>query len=222
MKTDLEIQKSVMDEINWEPFLNAAEIGVAVKDGVATLSGIVDSYPKKYAAEKAAKRVTGVKAVAEDIEVRLPFESKKTDTEIALAAADALKWNTSVKEDQVKLKVENGWVTMEGEVDWEFQKNAARHAVEYLTGVNGVINKIILKPTLTSKDIKKEIASAFHRSATIDSDKVQAEVLGNTVVLTGKVRSWAEKKDAEKAVWNAKGIISVENKLSIDTDVYAY
>lgn len=222
MKTDLEIQKNVMDEIKWEPFLNASEIGVAVKSGVVTLSGTVDTFSKKMAAEKAAKRVVGVKAVAEEIEVKLFPTTVKNDTEMARMIADSLKWHSALQEEKVKIKVENGWVTLEGMVDWEFQKNAVKNAIENLAGIKGVTNLISVKPSITAKDIKQKITSAFLRSASLDSEKIQVEIDGNKAILTGKVRSWAEKQEAQQAAWNAHGITSVENKLVIDTEIYAY
>ncbi len=221
MKTDSEIQKDVMDELNWEPILTATEIGVAVKNGIVTLSGAVDSYAKKVAAEKAAKRVAGVKAVAEDIEVKISGTGKRNDTEIAEAVLNELKWHSSVQEDKIKIKVENGWVTMEGEVDWEFQRSAVNKVVENLVGVSGIINNIKVAPRLKAKDIKQKITAAFHRSATIDSEKINIDTTGNKVILKGKVRSWAEKKDAENAAWLAPGVTSVENKIEIDTEIYA-
>lgn len=222
MKTDLEIQKNVMEELKWEPFLNASEIGVAVKSGVVTLSGTVDSYAKKISAEKAAKRVLGVKAVAENIDVKLGVGTKKNDTEIAETVLNTLKWHSAVEENKIKIKVENGWVTLEGEVEWEFQRNAAKTAIEGLTGVLGIFNNIKIKPMITPTDIKQKISAAFHRSATVDSEKVMVNVIGGKVILSGKVKSYAEKKEAENAAWFAPGVNQVDNQLEIDTAIFAY
>ena len=222
MKTDSEIQKNVMEELKWEPFLKASEIGVAVKDGIVTLSGTVDTYGKKVSAEKAAKRVAGVKAVAEDIEVKLSSGGKRNDTEIAEAVLNALKWHSAVQEDKIKIKVEDGWVTLEGNVEWEFQRSAARTSVEHLLGVVGISNNIKIVPTLSATEVKRKISSAFQRSATVDSEKINIAVDGSKVILTGKVRSYVEKRDAEKAAWLAPVVNRVENKLEIVSDVFVY
>lgn len=222
MKTDLEIQKDVMDELKWEPLLTASEIGVAVKNRVVTLSGTVDSFYKKEEAENAAKRVSGVLAVAEDIEVKPFATTKKNDTEIARMIADTLKWDSVVQDDKIRVKVEDGWVTLEGIVDWEFQKESVKNSIKNLIGIRGISNNITVKPSVTAKDIKQKISLAFHRSATIDANKIEVEIEGSKAVLTGRVRSWSEKNDAEDAVWKAQGITSIENKLIIDSGVYVY
>lgn len=221
MKTDAEIQKDVMDELKWEPFLKASEIGVAVKNGVVTLSGTVDSYWKKVSAESAAGKVSGVKAVAEDIVVKFASDSKKTDAQIAEAVLNALKWNSSVPEDKLKVKVEDGWVTLDGEVEWDYQRKSANSAVNNLLGVVGISNNIRLATKVTPGDIKRKISAAFQRSATVDSEKITISVDGDKVTLTGKVRSYAESKDAETAAWMAAGINKVDNRLTIDSTVYA-
>ena len=220
MKTDSQIQKDVMAQLKWEPFLNASEIGVAVKNGIVTLSGKVDSYLKKLAAEDAAKKISGVKAIAEDILIGVSPGDKKTDTEIAEAVVNALKWHTAVQEDKIKIKVESGLVKLEGEVEWEYQKTNAKSAVDNLAGVNGVINLIVVKPKIVSSAIEKRINEAFHRSATIDSSKITADVIGSKVTLRGKVRSYVEKEDAENAAWNAPGVTSVIDELEIEVPEY--
>lgn len=221
MKTDSEIQRDVMDELNWEPLLNAHEIGVAVKNGIVTLSGAVETYTKKITAEEAAKRVMGVKAVVQDIDVRIAALGKKTDVDIAEAALSALRWNTNVPDKKIKVTVEDGWVTLEGEVEWEYQSTAAKNAVNNLTSVRGVTNNIKIVSLIKATDIKNKISAAFLRSATIDAGRISISTEGNKVLLKGKVRSYAEKKDAENAAWLAPGVNKVENKLEIDTEVYA-
>jgi osmotically-inducible protein OsmY len=220
MKTDSQIQKDVMAQLKWEPFLNASEIGVAVKNGIVTLSGKVDSYLKKLAAEDAAKKIAGVKAIAEDIQIGVSPADKKTDTEIAEAVVNALTWHTAVQEDKIKIKVENGVVKLEGEVEWEYQKTNAKSAVNNLAGVNSVINLIVVKPKIVSSAIEKRINEAFHRSATIDASKVKADVIGSKITLRGKVRSYVEKEDAENAAWNAPGVTSVIDELEIEVPEY--
>lgn len=221
MKTDAEIQKNVMEELKWEPILNASEIGVAVKNGIVTLSGTIDSYFKKEEAEKAAKRVAGVRAVASDIEVSSPTSELKTDTEIARAIGDALKYNNAVKEDKIKVKVDNGWVTLEGQVDWEYEKVAVRTAIKNIAGIKGMANLIRIKPTTTPKDLQKQITAAFHRHANLDAQHIHVAIEGNKAILSGTVRSWIEKSDAEDAIWRAPGIATVENRLIIDASVLA-
>ncbi len=222
MRTDAQIQKDVMDEIKWEPFLHASEIGVAVKNGIVTLSGQVDSYSKKLSAEKATKKVLGVKAIAEDIQIGVSPAYKKTDTEIAEAVLNALKWHTAVQEEKIKIKVEDGNVRLDGEVEWEYQRTNAKTAIENLSGVRSVINFITVKPRATATDVRQKIASAFHRSATIDAEKITTEVVGSKVILRGKVRSIAEKEDAEIAAWNAPGVTILENKLTVEEPVYEF
>jgi osmotically-inducible protein OsmY len=218
MKTDLEIKQDVIEELKWEPFLNASQIGVSVKEGVVTLSGRIDSYSKKIAAEKATKNVSGVKAVALDLEVNLPGSSIRNDTDIAEAVVNALKWHSAVRENKINVKVESGVVTLEGIVDWEFQKNSARMMVENLMGVKGIVNTIQIKQKTSIEDIKQKVSAAFHRSATIDASGIDIEIIDNKAILKGNVRSWAEKEDAENAVWSANGIERVDNRLEIKTD----
>jgi osmotically-inducible protein OsmY len=224
MKTNDELRKDVMDEIKWNPELRsvATEIGVASKDGVITLTGMVDSYRKKISAEESAQKVAGVKVVASDIEVKVAGLGKKTDTDLAEAVKNALRWNSAVNEDQIEVKVDNGWVYLTGKVDWLFQKDSAQRSVDCLLGVTGVINSITLKPVaIDPKQIKTKISAAFHRSATVDSSSIQIEAENHKVTLYGKVRSWAEKKDAENIAWASPGVVTVENKIEIDTAVFA-
>ena len=221
MKSDNQIQKDVMEQLKWEPFLNASEIGVAVKNGVVTLSGNVDSYSKKVAAENAAKKIAGVKAIAEDIQIGVSPAYSKSDTEIAEAVLNALKWHSAVQEEKIKIKVENGNVRLDGEVEWEYQRTSVRSAIEHLAGVRSVINLIAVKPKVKPTDIQQKISSAFHRSATIDAGKITAEVTGTKVTLRGKVRSLAEKQDAENAAWNAPGVTIVESGLEVETPEYS-
>jgi osmotically-inducible protein OsmY len=222
MNTDMLIQKDVMDEIKWEPALNASEIGVTVKNGIVTLSGQVDSFYKKTAAENAAKKVVGVKAVAEDIQVVVSPSFQKTDTDIAEAVLNSLKWHAAVQEEKIKIKVEDGIVRLEGEVEWEFQRSTAKSAIENISGVRAVINSITLKPKVTVADIQQKINAAFVRSATIDAGKVAAEVNGDKVTLRGTVRSLAEKNDAETAAWNAPGVSYVDSRIEIEMPEYIF
>lgn len=222
MKSDYQIQKDVMEELKWQAFLKASEIGVAVKNGAVTLSGNVDSYSKKLAAENAAKKIAGVKAVAEDIEVGISPIYRRTDAEIAEAVLDALKWHTAVQEEKIKIKVEDGNVKLEGEVEWEYQRTMAKTAIENLAGVRFVINLITVKPKISPSDIQEKIIAAFHRSATVDSSKIRAEVEGTKVTLRGTVRSIAEKEDAENAAWFAPGVMSVVNKIEIEVPEYEF
>ena len=224
MKTNEELRKDVMEEIKWDPELRnvATEIGVAAKDGVITLSGVVDSYWKKLSAEKAAQRVHGVKVVACDIEVRLASIGKRTDTEVAEAVKNALRWNSAVNDDDIEVKVDNGWVYLDGEVQFEYEKRYAQESIEDLVAVRGVTNNIRIKAKpIDTKEIQRKISAAYHRSATVDSSSIKIEISGSKVTLRGKVRSWAEKKQAENIAWTAPGVLSVDNKIDIDVAVYA-
>lgn len=222
MKNDFEIQKDVMDELGWEPSLNPSEIGVAVKDGVVTLSGQVDSFFKKQTAEKAVKRVRGVKAIAEDIQVGVSPSYRRSDADIASAVLDALKWHAAVQEDKIKVKVEDGIVRLDGEVEWDFQRKSAKSAIENLNGVIAVHNLIVVKPKIASSNIEQKISAAFHRHASLDAKKIHVDVDGDKVILTGTVRSFTEKDDAENAAWAAPGVLHVDSKIIIDAPEYAF
>lgn len=215
MKTDAKIKLDVQDELAWEPSIDETKIGVAVDEGVVTLSGEVDSHSKKIAAEKAAKRVSGVKAVAEDIVVKYPSSLDKSDTEIAKAAVDALEWHSSVPNDSVIVKVENGWVSLSGAVKWAYQKYSATNAIKDLVGVKGVSNSISIKQDVKPILVKDTIEEAFERSARIDAKGIMVSTDGNTVTLSGKVNSIKEKEEAEKAAFRAPGVLHVVNKLKV-------
>jgi osmotically-inducible protein OsmY len=213
--TDLELRKAVESELNFEPSINAAEIGVAAKDGIITLSGNVPSYWEKMAAERAAARVSGVKAVVNEVEVHLPGSSERTDEDIARAALNALQWNVLIPLDRVTVKVSKGWVTLEGMVDWQFQKAAAEKAVRKLIGVKGVIDLIELKPSVSKGEVKAAIEGALKRLAEIDANKIKVETEDGKVVLSGTVRSWFEREEAERAAWAAPGVRTVEDRIAV-------
>ncbi len=213
--TDLELKKAVESELNFEPSINAAEIGVAAKDGIITLSGNVPSYWEKMAAERAAARVSGVKAVVNEVEVHLPGSSERTDEDIARAAVNALQWNVLIPIDRIKVKVSKGWVTLEGMVDWQFQKTAAEKAVRKLIGVKGVIDLIELKPSISKGEVKAAIEGALKRLAEIDANKIKVETEDGKVVLSGTVRSWFEREEAERAAWAAPGVRTVEDRIAV-------
>ena len=217
MKSNADLQKDVQDAIKWEPLLNAAEIGVTVKDGVVTLTGVVDSYSKKIEAEDAAKNVSGVKAVVEKIEIKFSNSwAKRDDNEIANEVLTAFKWNWQVPNDKIKVKVEDGWVTLEGELEWNTQKEAAKEAVKNLLGVTGVSNNITIKSETKDQIEKMDIEKALNRNwATMDKD-IMVKVTGHNVKLTGTVHSWYQKDEAARIAWNAPGVWSVDNELIVD------
>lgn len=215
MSQDSQLQQAVLDEFIWEPSVTAGHIGVTANAGVVTLSGHVDSYAKKHAAETAARRVKGVRAVAEEIEVRLPFETKRSDEEIAAAAIERLSWNVSVPKDAVQVKVEQGWVTLTGQVDWWYQKEAAEHDIRPLLGVIGVSNLATIKPRVNTAGLSDDITHALHRSWFFDPEEVHVRAEGGKVVLTGTVHSFHEREIAAQTAWAAPGATMVENDLSV-------
>jgi osmotically-inducible protein OsmY len=204
-----------MEELKWQPSVKSSDIGVAVTNGIVTLSGTVDNFAEKKAAEKAAQKVAGVRAVVEEIKVNLPSSHKKTDIEIAEAAVNALKWDTLVPDNRIRVKVENAWLTTEGEVDWQFQKNAVKHAVEHIVGIKGISNLVHITPRVDTADLKKDILHAFERNATIDANRIKVDNIGNKVTLSGTVSSYAEKREAEHTAWNAPGVANVVNELEV-------
>ena len=215
MKSDTQLQKDVLDELRWEPSVSEKEIAVAVKDGVVTLGGYVQSYAQKRAAEHAVARVAGVRAVAEDIQVKLPTSTQRSDTEIAHAAINALKWDTEVPDELIKTKVENGWVTLDGAVEFFYQKTAAERCVRFLNGVKGVTNLISMKPSVARTRVSQNIEAALKRRAEMDAARITVDTSDGKVTLRGSVHSWLELKAAENAAWATPGVWSVEDRLAV-------
>ena len=216
MKDNSELQKEVQNAIKWEPLLNAAEIGVTVKDGVVSLTGVVDSYVKKMEAENAAKKVIGVRALVENIEVKFPNSWSKTDNEIATEVLKTLKSNYSFPNEKITVKVEDGWVTLEGNLPWNYQKDAAKEAVNYLTGVKGVSNNITIKSEVNDAIEQTEIENALSRSWSINDNDINVKVSGTKVTLSGTVNSWYQKEEAGRIAWKTRGVWNVENNLAVD------
>ena len=214
-RTDEEIQRDVLDELKFEPRVHPNEVGVVVKDGVVTLTGWVDSYAKKWAAEEAAHRVRGVLAVANDIEVRLPTSAERTDPDIAAAAVRALEWDAAIPVDKLDITVSKGWVTLRGEVEWQYQKQDAERVVRRLQGVRGVSNLIVVRPRLSPTELKEKIEQALVRTAELDAQRIVVRIEGSKVILEGRVRSWAERREAERVAWAAPGITKVDNRITI-------
>jgi osmotically-inducible protein OsmY len=214
-RTDVQIQADVLAELKWEPRVQSTEIGVAVTHGVVTLTGFVDAYPKRWAAEEAAHRVRGVKAVANDIEVRLPSDGKRTDADLAAATVRALEWDAFIPVDQLDVTVSNGWVTLKGDLEWRYQKDDAERVVRRLTGVTGVTNLITVKPRLVASELKQKIEKALLRSVEMDAERITVEADGDAIILKGTVKSWAEREEAEREAWAAPGVASVDNRITI-------
>ena len=216
MKSDMQLQTDVLDELKWDPAVNAAQIRVEVKDGLVTLAGCVESFAEKWAAEGAAKRVSGVKALADEIKVEPTRFRELTDADIARAAENALKWHAHAPQDRIKVTVEKGRITLEGEVEKQFEGEIALQVVLHLAGVTGVSNQIVLKPQVQPTEVKVKIEAAFQRSAIVDARRITVKAEGGKVILTGTVSTWVEYGDAERAAWAAPGVREVKNFLTIE------
>lgn len=214
-KSDNQLQSDVMEELVWEPSVDHADIGVAVADGVVTLSGFVKSFAERMAAEKAARRVAGVRAIAEEIEVRFPSDRKTGDAEIAKRIADIFSWDSVVPEDRVAVKVERGWVTLSGTVDWHYQRDAARKAASKITGVTGIVNMIAVRQIPVAADVRERILNAFERQANFDATGITVVTDGSRIRLGGKVRACYERGIAERAAWAAPGVTEVEDHIIV-------
>lgn len=215
MRTDEEIRDSVLQELDFEPSVHNTDIGVIVKNGVVTLTGHVPSYAEKIAAEKAVARVMGVRAIAEEIDVHLPSASKRTDGQIAEAAANVIRWNSTIPAGKVSIKVEEGIVYLHGDLDWQFQKDAAHRGISQLAGVRNVVNRIKLVSPIKAGEVRDQIKNALLRSARIDANSITVETHDHEVILKGKVRSWSEIQEAKKAAYNVKGVWTVKTELAI-------
>lgn len=212
---DYELKQSVEEELDWEPSIDATDIGVAVENGVVTLMGHVSSYLQKSTAERVVSRIKGVRAIAQDLEVRYPGASKNTDDQLAQRAANIIDWNSHMPSGAIQSRVQEGYVTLTGEVDWRYQSNQAYDAVKSLDGVRGVTNKIKLKPKISASNVKDRIEKALVRNAETDSDNISVSVTGSTVTLNGKVDTWHDREIAENAAWAAPGVSSVKDNISI-------
>ena len=217
--TDSELRTAVQQELDWEPSIDAAEIGVAASNGIVTLSGHVQSYPQKRHSEEVAVRVRGVQALVSELAVRLPGGSVRTDDEIARAAANAIEWNTLLPKGEIKVRVERGRVTLEGAVDWQYQRASAAEGVRYLTGVQDVNNHIVVHPRVRRDAVKADIEAALLRNAELEAHNIRVETRGDHVILRGNVRSWAEREEAERAAWASPGVCHVDNNIAVTAAV---
>jgi osmotically-inducible protein OsmY len=215
MKSDEELERDVRDEFKWDPVLDADDIAISVKNGVVTLAGFVKRYSDRLEAEVAAKRVAGVKAVANDIEVRLPAIDQRPDPDIARDAVAALKTELPISYDRIKVVVRDGWVTLEGAVEWQYQKTTAENAVRKVKGVKGVTNVVTVKPKVAPSELQRKIMEAFKRNAEVDANRITVEASGSEVILKGTVRSWIEREEAERVAWSAPGITRVEDRIVV-------
>ena len=215
MSVDSDLKRAVLDELSWEPSVDAAHIGVTANAGVVTLSGHVNNYAQKEGAERAASRVKGVQGVAEEIEVRLPYDIKRDDGDIAAAAVDHLSWNTAVPADAVVVKVEKGWVTLSGKVNWQYEREAAEQNIRTLAGVIGVSNRIVVTPKIDAKDVKDAVERALHRSWYYDPDSIAVTAQGGKSTLPGNVTTWNARGLAGSAAWAAPGATAVENNIAV-------
>jgi osmotically-inducible protein OsmY len=214
MSSDKDLKQNVLDELNWAPNVNSAHIGVTAHDGVVTLTGHVDSYSNKHDAEHAVRRVKGAKAIANDIEIKLTGSAKRTDEDIAKAALNVLSWDGNVPTDAIKVAVSNGWVTLSGQVEWYFQKDAAAHDIRNLMGVVGISNEATIKPRIDTDVIAEDIEFALNRSW-FDTKRIKVKAEGTKVILTGKVDNWSDFEEASEVAWAAKGVTSIENDIVI-------
>jgi osmotically-inducible protein OsmY len=213
--SDRTLKQAIEDELEWEPSIDAEHIGVAVEDGVVTLTGHVGSYSEKFTAEKAAKRVKGVRAIAQEIEIRFPNDKKTSDDQIAKRALDIIAWDSTIPKDRLQVKVQNGFVTLSGEVDWHYHRADAEYAVRKLAGIKGLSNEIVVKPRVQAADVKQRIENALKRNADLEAGSIKVSVLNGRVTLDGKVKAWYERDLAERTAWSAPGVISVEDHINI-------
>jgi osmotically-inducible protein OsmY len=213
---DSALRRKVTEELEWEPSVDASQIGVAVKDGIATLTGTVLSYPEKTNAERATRRVAGIKGVADELKIKLFGSDIRSDSDVAQAAVNGLRLNASVPRDDVKVLVGDGWVSLDGEVEWQYQRLAAENTVRNLRGVVGITNRISIKPHVDATNVKSKIESAFARQAHLDANKIQVEAVNSEVTLRGSARSIDEKLAAEAAAWSAPGVTKVRNDVLVN------